>query len=86
MFSTLGSLLEHATLAACANPEMSVIESKDHNANVHVTAEDLLQYDESQLVQYLENNKEDKGFNISSLIGVRKLSKVQREDLASKLT
>ncbi|MCJ1448635.1 MAG: hypothetical protein MMC23_009152 [Stictis urceolatum] len=98
---------------------MSVVESKDHNANVHVTAEDLLhiediamcrkdtsltsvgnhtptwatttqpttlQYDESQLVQYLENNKEDKGFNISSLIGVRKLSKVQREDLASKLT
>ncbi len=51
-----------------------------------LTATDLLAYDERLLVQYLERNRDDDGgFDISGLVGMERLSKVQRKELAGTL-
>ncbi|KID94259.1 protein kinase, partial [Metarhizium majus ARSEF 297] len=58
--------------------------AKDLHATV--TATDVLAFDESQLVQYLERNAVNGGgFDISGLLGVENLSKDQRNELAEKL-
>ncbi|KAI0975068.1 hypothetical protein F4678DRAFT_458185 [Xylaria arbuscula] len=62
---------------------MPVARSKAQD--LPVTATDLLAYDEAQLVQYLKRNNADEGFDISSLVGVRRLPKSQRDGLAHKL-
>jgi hypothetical protein len=62
---------------------MPVARSKAQD--LPVTATDLLAYDEAQLVQYLKRNNADEGFDISSLVGVRRLPKSQRDELAHKL-
>lgn len=50
-----------------------------------VTATDLLAYDEVQLVQYLKRNDGDGGFDISNVVGVKRLSGSQRDELAQRL-
>lgn len=62
---------------------MSIARFKAQNPTVTIT--DLLAYDEEQLVQYLKRNEEDGVFDISSLVGVKRLSQSQRDDLAQKL-
>lgn len=50
------------------------------------TAADLLEFDESQLVRYLESNSRvDGGFDISNAANLESLSKSQRDELASRL-
>jgi hypothetical protein len=51
------------------------------------TATDLLAFDESQLVRYLESNSSrvDGGFDISNAASLESLSKSQRDELASRL-
>ena len=62
---------------------MSVAEIKAHPAP---TATDLLAYDERQVILYLERNRDDDGgFDVSGLVGVERLSKSQRNELAGRL-
>ncbi|KAF2185447.1 hypothetical protein K469DRAFT_665039 [Zopfia rhizophila CBS 207.26] len=50
------------------------------------TAADLLAFDESQLVRYLESNSRvDGGFDISNAASLESLSKSQRDELGSRL-
>ena len=50
------------------------------------TATDLLTCNKTQLVRYLESNAEvDGGFDISSLVGLERLSKCERIELAQRL-
>ena len=61
---------------------MSSTEAQDHG----LTATDLLAYNGEQLVQYLERNgSDDGGFDISSLVGMEKLPKSHRKELAERL-
>ena len=63
---------------------MSVAKSKAQGPTL--TARDLLAYDERQLIQYLERNRDDDGgFDISDLVGVERLSNSQRNELAGRL-
>jgi hypothetical protein len=50
-----------------------------------VTADDVLAYDEKQLVGYLKTQDRGDEFDISSLAGVESLSRDQRRALAQKL-
>jgi hypothetical protein len=50
------------------------------------TAADLLAFDESQLVRYLESNRRvDGGFDIWITTGLESLSKSQKDELGSRL-
>lgn len=70
------------SLAEPPAPEMSSAETP---APVF-TAADLLAYDESQLVRYLESNRRvDGGFDIWIGAGLESLSNSQRDELGSRL-
>ncbi|KAH8742717.1 hypothetical protein F5883DRAFT_513049 [Diaporthe sp. PMI_573] len=63
---------------------MSVAASESQTTAV--TANDLLAYDEKQLVGYLKTQDRGDEFDISSLAGVESLSRGQRRALAQKLS
>lgn len=71
------------TLAARAISRMSVAGSEAQDPAV--TATDLLAYDEGQLVHYLKRNDGGEGFDISNLVGVKRLTGTQRDELAQRL-
>jgi hypothetical protein len=61
---------------------MSVAEAQD----TALTATSLLALDEEKVVEYLNRNRDASGgFDISGLIGVRRLEKGQRSELARRL-
>lgn len=66
--------------AARAISHMSVAEFETQDPAL------IADCDERQLVQYLERNRdEDGGFDISGLVGVERLSKSLRKELAWRL-
>lgn len=61
---------------------MSLTEAQ----NPALTTTDILGLNEIQLIQYLERNGDvNGGFDISGLIGVEDLSKIQQDELGGRL-
>ncbi|KAM3488338.1 hypothetical protein MY3957_008367 [Beauveria namnaoensis] len=59
--------------------------SPDQAQDAVVTATELLAYDDAQLALFLKSIKTDEGYNLSSVDGLKELSKAQKDEFSDKV-
>ncbi|KAM3437551.1 hypothetical protein MY4824_003724 [Beauveria thailandica] len=59
--------------------------SPDQAEDAVVTATELLAYDDAQLARFLKSIETDEGYNLSSVDGLKELSKAQKDDFSDKV-